>query len=131
MLNLTNLGDADDFQVSGNSTTGGIVLHFKNDAKQLAVGLSVPPTMAASLVEHLVKCLASSPNKDARAAAQIVGIRDLSAQTPHPNLLTLKYELELGVQLETTIEVDVARRLRDQLDKAIQSLESQPPPVRQ
>lgn|GEM_PF-3216645 len=130
-MEITKLECIDDFHVADDPQTGNVILHLKNHSQQQAIGLAMQPLVSAALVEDIVKCLLTSPQRETKAAGQIVGIRDISAQMRHPSLLTLRYELELGVELETTIEIDTARRLRDELDSAILAFEEQPPPTRQ
>ena len=127
-MKLTNLGNATDINVAGNPDTGDVVLHFKNATE--AVGLSLSSELAGDLLLSLVHCMAASPKSETKKLVQMLSIRNIAAQTPHPSLPTLVYELELGLQMQTTFDLDDARTLRDQLSRAIESAESQPNPKR-
>ena len=122
-MNITNFGIADDTHVAGNPDTKKIVVHFKKGNE--ALGLAIDAPTAAKLIQQLAQTLISAPILEMSQYGQILGIHKLSAQMPHPNLPTLKYELECGVQMETTIEGDNLRTLHRQLTDIVNALDDQ------
>ncbi len=116
---------AEDFRLAF-SNQGNFILQIKHPSIKEGIDMEVP--MFAHLIRAGLLSIATSPSADVRAHSQMVSIRDISAGTPHPTLVSLKYSLECGVQLETSMDLHDARTLRDGLSAAIQLVETQPPP---
>ena len=110
-------------QVEGNSASGAVHLFYRMpDSSTVAIALT--PDMLERTLRNLVACVASSPNAAAASRAQLLGIRNVTAQVAHGALVTLRYELELGVTLETSIEPSEAEALASQLSAAASSVPS-------
>lgn len=111
--------------VEGDSETGNINLSYKMpDGETITVVL--PPILLRKTISHLSTGVLGSPNQEVKALGQLFAIRDLKVNFRPPALLTMKYEVEAGAVLETTIDHSDAQRLLKQLSLALSSVVSSP-----
>lgn len=117
--------------VEGHAPSERLCLYFKTadkttDNKPIAIGLK-PPEIK-TLLYKIAAGLASAPLASFHAVAQSFGVRGIEAvlvgQTP-----SLKYEIEAGITLHTTIDASDLRKLRDQVSAILEHLDSLGSPI--
>lgn len=114
---LTKFGEVDDFKVQGDPKAEKVILQVNNENH--AMELVLDPNTVALLIEKLLKLLLIAPSKKISDLVQIVGIQSISAQMPYPDVPTLKYALELGIEMEKTIEPEFVRKLHKELEQIV------------
>jgi hypothetical protein len=113
--------------VEGHVPSERLCLYFKTaDSKtnKEPVAIGLKPPEVKELLHKMAMHLAAAPLPSFQAAAQSFGVRGgldaiLVGQTP-----TLKYDLECGLTLQTTIDVSELRRFRDRANEVLEFLDS-------
>lgn len=113
---------ATSVQVEGNIPTEQLVLYFNVPVGQpIAVGLRADSIRV--LLELIAQHLAVCPIPALAATAQAFGVRDVEVKLSG-HVATLSYEVEAGLRLQTSIDVELLRCLRDQATAALDFLDS-------
>ena len=110
-----------EIQTTGDSQSGNMFFHFRNPGGSV-VTVELTPDLVEAFLRNLSETIATSPNQKAKEKGQLFAIRNVSAQTVHDSLITLRYETEVGLTLATSLEFQEATALRDQLDNALSSV---------
>ena len=108
-------------QTDGDPKTGDIFLHFKDPNESVAT-IQLTPELIEIFLRNLAQCIAISPNQKTKEKVQLFAIRNITAQSVHSSLVTLRYETEVGITLETTIEPSEASVLSEQLQNALSGI---------
>lgn len=110
---------AQDVRVSGNTTRGSLTLLFDtpNSPTAVEVPLAILPRLLASIARSLEAC----PDTELRALGQEFALREIDAVL-HQQTPTLRYVNEFGLLIQTSLDRDVAEKLRHQLDAILQHL---------
>ena len=99
----------------GDSSTGDVILFYRDEQRN-SLGVRLTPEILQATLHFLMNGCATSNSEKMRSVAQMFTIRSLSAQVEH-GLPTLQYELEAGIKLQTTIDVDTALKVAVELSK--------------
>lgn len=116
-----------DFRLEGKANTGHVVLHLLEERGVSATSIELPPTQIHQLLVAFAQCFATSPVQETKALGQLFAVRNISAHHHVGKMITLKYESEIGVTLETTIEHQDAETLSKQLIAALEATEGNEP----
>lgn len=108
----------DAISAEGDSKTGNLHLFYRMPNGE-TIAVVLPPDLLGKTIAHLATGVLQSPNPETKALAQLFAIRNISASLHPPSLLTMKYEVEAGAVMETTIDRSDAQRLCDQLSSAL------------
>lgn len=125
-LTPINGGLVEDVHVAASFNSGNLVIHFR--VGTTATGFEMPIPLAAQLAGTILLSLPTCSDTEVQRLFHALGIADISAQMPHPNLPTLKYRLECGVEMETSIDAENLRSLHAQIGTILDALEHQPKP---
>lgn len=93
-----------------------------------AIEIVLTPAVLGELTERLVAHCAVHAEAVARAGIRGAAVRTIAAHH-RPGMLTLRYEIEAGLTIETSIEPPEARRLLTELQQALAAFEANPPPA--
>lgn len=123
---MTNIKRATQFFLQPLPEPQTVILSFRTTPEITQVEIDMQ--VAKDVVGTLVQCLAANPNDAARKeAVQMLSVRNIQAGS-FGGMPVLSYELEVGIEATTSIDLKDAIRLRDQLNAAIAAA-SAPGPV--
>ena len=112
-------------RVTGDSKALKLTLSFQTKGQSIQVEMG--PSVAAALLSQMAMTLATAPVRPFVEAAQVLAIRTLSAglkdQTP-----VIRFELESGVKMEETLDVQEMRRIHREMAEALAHLDALGPP---
>ena len=108
--------------LSGNSETGDVHLFYRMPNGD-TIALVLSPALLRQTMSHLATGILESPHPAVKALAQLFAIRDISAHLHQAATVTLRYEIEAGATLETSLDRDDAVRLNQELTTVLASQE--------
>lgn len=96
---------------------GSRILVGYRDAALNTITIALSADMVRRTLEELLRCAASVGNPAMAAAVQTISIREIHAIVEQ-GIANLRYELEAGIRLQSTIGFDAALQMADELAKA-------------
>ena len=116
-----------DLHVAGDPNTGEVWLHYRT-GDNTAISIQLEPSLLAQTVLNLVLCAANSNKQETKEVVQLFAIREAHVGVVPGPLLVLNQEIECGISMTTTLDINDAKRLSDELKSSIEYMSSSSSP---